>query len=1222
MHKIVFFGLFMETLNPYRPENVYFAGTFIGLTIFLINFKIDPTSMFYFLRSLPALLCAFSLALQAQTARVQILHNSPDPTVDIYVNKTRLLNDFMFRKATSFVEVPAGVSLNIGVAAATSDSAGQAIFNIPTTFDAGGTYIVAAGGIVFNAAKPFALMTNTTARRTATAAGKVDFTVLHGGTDAPAIDLVLHKTTTKLVSNLAYGNYSPYQSVDPGDYYIDLKQAGRDSVIGTYRLDARTLGGQSVCLFASGAFSNIPAPFGLFMAKADGTVQEIFQGTPPPPPSARVQVIHNSPSATVDVYANDQKIADNLAFRSATTFLTVPVSAPIKIGIAPENSTSAAQATVLQTITLVENRTYTVMAIGITGNAATPLSLLINDSARENASIGFQTELTIVHGAPGAPGVDVDELLGANLLKNLRYGQATPYVNLNPEKFDLAVRATGDSVVLASFRADLTSLTGKAATVFASGILRGNPAFGLFAALPDGRVLALPATPMVRVQAIHNAADPTVDIYANQKRLVNDLEYRKATPFVSVPADRDIVFGVAVANSTNFNEAIFKDTIAFASGKTHTLMAAGIPFNATRPFVLLTDDRAVETAPAGSVAVSVFHGSTNAPAVDVVERAGAAVVRNVSYGQFTPYVNVTPRNYFLDVKPAGAATIAGTFRADLTGLGGKAARIFASGALGGSPAFGLFAALPDGTVVPLPSSPFARVQIIHNSPSAAVDVYADTTRLLNDFAFRTATPFVNIPAGDTLRISIAPATSQSPAQALRTFPVKFENGKTYVVIASGVAGSTTSPLSLFVNSEARELAGANNRMEISFMHGSPGAPSIALRVYEGNVVVPQLDYGRFSTYQNVPADIVLLDIVPAANQRQLLGTWGGNFTGQGGTVATVFASGFADREPELDFYVATAAGQVLRLPSYARVQILHNAPSPTVDVYLDTTILLNNFAFRSATDMGLLTANRAYKIRIAPADSRTFRDAIYTLDVPGLKTSKTHVMVAAGDGSAAAPLALYVNANGREFAESATNVDLALFHGAIGAPPVDVVQPSGAAVFRNVAFGQFSPYVSVPPAAYTLRVTPAGDNNTIVGAYDANLSSLRGQALTVFATGYLNPTGTQPPFAVWALPTNGFAFPLTRLVNTNELEAKVAGLNLSPNPAYAQLRVDLTLTDKTDLRYQIVDALGRIALEGDFGQITVGDTVREIAVGHLPTGLYRLVLRSERGVVSRGFVRG
>lgn len=65
--------------------------------------------------------------LSAQTARLQVIHNAPEPTVDIYVNGALLLNDFTFRSATPFIDVPANVVLSIAVAPGTSTSVSDAI---------------------------------------------------------------------------------------------------------------------------------------------------------------------------------------------------------------------------------------------------------------------------------------------------------------------------------------------------------------------------------------------------------------------------------------------------------------------------------------------------------------------------------------------------------------------------------------------------------------------------------------------------------------------------------------------------------------------------------------------------------------------------------------------------------------------------------------------------------------------------------------------------------------------------------------------------------------------------------------------------------------------------------------------------------------------------------------------------------------------------------------
>jgi hypothetical protein len=210
--------------------------------------------------------------LWSQTARVQIIHNSASPTVDIWVNGAPFLTGFKYRTATPYVDVPAGTTLNIGVAPSPSDDPGDIIANFPVNFTPGETYAVIATGLVGNARTPFTLKVVKGARERAVMPGMVDLVVSHGSTDAPAVD-VLARGVAKLVSGAAYGDVTDYLTVPAGDYTLDITPAGQNSeIVATYSAPLSGLAGGAVVVFASGFLSPAAGEpgFGLYAALANG----------------------------------------------------------------------------------------------------------------------------------------------------------------------------------------------------------------------------------------------------------------------------------------------------------------------------------------------------------------------------------------------------------------------------------------------------------------------------------------------------------------------------------------------------------------------------------------------------------------------------------------------------------------------------------------------------------------------------------------------------------------------------------------------------------------------------------------------------------------------------------------------------------------------------------------------------------------------------------------
>lgn len=452
--------------------------------------------------------------------------------------------------------------------------------------------------------------------------------------------------------------------------------------------------------------------------------------------TAELQVIHNAsdPGASeVDVYVNGTLAIDDFAFRTATSFLTLPSGVNLQIGIAPGNSTSITDTLTSFNITLADGNRYVAIANGVLdpsqfssnpdGNS-TAFTLLVSDNIRNMSVNAGEIDFIAVHGATDAPAVDIDARNVATLVTNASYTDITNYISVPASSYLLDVKPAGSSTIVASFLADLSAAGGASAVVFASGFLdsaanQNGAAFGLFAALADGTVIQFPQTSLARLQVIHNAADPlasSVDVYLNGILLLDNFDFRTATPYVDVPADVLLQIGVAPSGSTSVTDTIANFDVILENGKSYAAIANGVlnpssfsmnPDMQPTAFTLfLTDGMREASLNPAEVDLRVVHGATDAPEVDVLT-GSTILVDNAVYSNITGYLSVPPAQYTLDITPGNNnSNIVASFNANLSTLGGGSAIVLASGFLDPSSnqngaAFSLIAVLPDGTVITL-----------------------------------------------------------------------------------------------------------------------------------------------------------------------------------------------------------------------------------------------------------------------------------------------------------------------------------------------------------------------------------------------------------------------------------------------------------------------------------------------------------------------------------------
>ncbi len=470
-------------------------------------------------------------------------------------------------------------------------------------------------------------------------------------------------------------------------------------------------------------------------------------------------------------------------------------------------------------------------------------------------------------------------------------------------------------------------------------------------------VLLLVALPTIAsatdgfVQIVHNAPDPDaeeVDIYLNGELLLDNFAFRSATPFVPLKAWVTQVVGIAPGDSDGPEDIIAEFPFKLNPYRKYIVVANGVLGGGFAPnpdgkdiaFTLYTLSNAADRGRFGLVKVAGFHGSPDVGTVDIYPRGSWwPLFDDLMYGEFSRYRYLLPKEYVLDITPGNdKETVVASVVADMSGLRNGAALVLASGFFdpsmnNGGPGFAVIAVLPDGTVLELPFlEQVAKLQVIHNAAdklAEKVDVYVDGAKAIPGFEFRTATPFIDVPAGVPVSIAVAPEGSSSVNEAVGTFEFTFEAGIRYVAIANGVLGDGFTPnpdgrsiaFDVFPYGGTKEEAPFNLVYLLGF-HGATDAPSVDIRVRGpwgwSWPFYQDLTYGDYSYYRLAPPIDVSLDVTPAGDPNTVVASFAAPLSALKGSAAVVFASGFLaplPGDPAFGLFVALPDGTVLELPS-------------------------------------------------------------------------------------------------------------------------------------------------------------------------------------------------------------------------------------------------------------------------------------------------------------------
>ncbi|RYD56094.1 MAG: DUF4397 domain-containing protein [Sphingobacteriales bacterium] len=469
-----------------------------------------------------------------------------------------------------------------------------------------------------------------------------------------------------------------------------------------------------------------------------------------------------------------------------------------------------------------------------------------------------------------------------------------------------------------------------------------------------------------QVQIINNSPDSTidmVDVYFNGNPQANDLMYKGATALSTISqTNTPVVISFAKHDGVYPVDTFKQITTTFTSGNKYILILNGTKDQARySPAVPIRVDiyTGAKDVAANSQETEILfaHGSTDLPQSDF--RVGAEIVDdNRSFSSFAagykafPSMLPPPAQRVLRItNPSGSKTIS-SHNFNLMPFAGRAIVAMPTGFVNpganrnGAP-LTFIAVTSTGQVMEFvpTTSDMTRIQLIHNSAdlnASLVDVYFGDSLTFANVPFRTASPFIDIPAQSNMTLGVAPANSNTVADTFFSADLYLDPEKNYIGVMSGIRSNSTGytpmrPMTFSLKENGKEEGSNNNNVDVTVFHGSTDAPVFDIQNGNGTVIVNDLAYGQFSSYLPLPATVTsIVHLTDAAGG--FLHRYSPTFTPFAGQAGVILASGFHDSTvnnngSKFGLYFATAMGGPLMALPEAFVSVNDIAANSNIKIY-------------------------------------------------------------------------------------------------------------------------------------------------------------------------------------------------------------------------------------------------------------------------------------------------